>query len=454
MHVDLLVAEIGSTTTVVTAFTGLTGEPVVAAQGWASTTVAQGDVTIGLGQALEALRGSRGWADLSWDEFYACSSAAGGLKMTVHGLVYDMTAKAAQEAALGAGAVVRLVTAGELTPGDLEAVMNVRPNIILLAGGVDYGERQTAVTNARLLAGLAFDAPIIYAGNVAARQEVLAILGQAEKRVIVVDNVYPRIDDLNIEPTRRVIQQVFEEHIVVAPGMDRIRQLVTGPILPTPGAVMNAAILLREATGDLMLVDVGGATTDVHSVTEGSEEISKLLVNPEPVAKRTVEGDLGVYVNAVNLVERIGRSELALVLGFDPAPMLERPVLIPGDEQERAFVARLAAEAVKVAVARHAGRLRHLYGPTGRTTVAEGKDLSRVGTIVGTGGPLTALAEGRRILESILAPGRGRDLYPKRARVFIDRNYIAAATGIMARRHPGAARRLLLDSIGWEGATA
>lgn len=453
MRVSLLVADIGSTTTVVSAFQGLDKDPVMVAQGWAPTTVSEGegDVTSGLRRALDALSASVSWDDLSWDEFYACSSAAGGLKMTVHGLVYDMTAKAAQEAALGAGAVVKLVTAGELAESDLEAIMKVRPSIVLLAGGVDYGDRQTAVVNARRLADLALPAPIIYAGNRAARAEVVDALERGGKRVLVADNVYPRIDDLNVEPTRYLIQQVFEEHIVVAPGMERIRQLVDGPVMPTPGAVMNAARFLREVTGDVMMVDVGGATTDVHSVTEGSEEFAKLLASPEPLAKRTVEGDLGVYINAGNLAARIGSAELAMSLGFDPAPLLEQGVLVASSQRERALIARLAQEAVEAAVARHAGRLRYLYGPAGRITVAEGKDLSRVGTIIGTGGPLTALDEGRTILEGLLRPARGRELYPRKARVYIDRQYIAAATGVMARRYPAAARRLLLKSIDWKG---
>ena len=131
--------------------------------------------------------------DLQWGEMLASSSAAGGLKMTVHGLVYDMTVKAAREAALGAGAVLRFATAGELQPPDLEEIERIGLNIILLAGGVDYGERATAIANARHLAHLRPKAPVIYAGNVAARGQVAGILGDAGVKVFPVENVYPRI---------------------------------------------------------------------------------------------------------------------------------------------------------------------------------------------------------------------------------------------------------------------
>lgn len=449
MPVELLVAEIGSTTTLVSAFEGINGgSPRFLGQGWAPTTVAAGDVTVGLQEAIKDL-GHHSLPDTV--EMMASSSAAGGLRMTVHGLVYDMTVKAAREAALGAGAVIRLVTAGELQEEDLQQIKAIRPNIILLAGGVDYGERSTILHNARRLAELGLPVPVIYAGNVAAREEATRFLRERGIPVAAVENVYPRLDVLNIEPTRRSIQEVFERHIVSAPGMDRIRELVSGPIVPTPGAVMNAARLLYARLGDLMVVDVGGATTDVHSVTEGSEDVARLLVSPEPVAKRTVEGDLGVFLNARQVVARIGRERLEEELGFDLGPLLEAPPLIPQTAREVRFVERLTEEAVHAAVARHVGRLKHLYGPAGRTTVAEGKDLTRVKWIIGTGGPLTRLPGGREILARIARGSKGMELYPApEARVLLDRDYILAAAGVMAGRYPEAAADLALGSLGVE----
>ena len=159
MKLEIIVAEIGSTTTVVSGFTGLDSSPRLAGQGQGPTTVEEGDVRRGLNLALADLRDKLGAADLDWDHICACSSAAGGLKMTVHGLVYDMTVRAAREAALGAGAVLRHLTAGPIADSDLEKIAAIRPNIILLAGGVDYGERGIVLENAEKLASLDLPVP-------------------------------------------------------------------------------------------------------------------------------------------------------------------------------------------------------------------------------------------------------------------------------------------------------
>jgi hypothetical protein len=263
MKIDVLVAEIGSTTTVVNAFNNINSpDPVFLGQGQAPTSVLEGDVRIGLNSAIDDLAGSLNAQSIEYTEMIATSSAAGGLKMTVHGLVYDMTARAAKEAALGAGAIIHQVTAGKLRRTDLKKIEEIHPNIILLAGGVDYGERDTAIYNAELLAGLNLPIPLIYAGNVENQEEIKLIFEGTNYKLYIVDNVYPKIDELNVEPTRKVIQDAFEEHIIHAPGMEHVRDLVNGPIIPTPGAVMESSKLLYEKIGDVMVLDVGGATTD------------------------------------------------------------------------------------------------------------------------------------------------------------------------------------------------
>jgi len=448
MRIDVLVAEIGSTTTVINAFNGIgTPCPKFIGQGVAPTSVLQGDVTIGLKGAINDLKSKLKVDELIYGEMLATSSAAGGLRMTVHGLVYDMTVRAAKEAALGAGGIIKMVTAGKLRRTDLKKIKQINPNIILIAGGVDYGERETALYNMEQVVSLKLNVPIIYAGNIENREEVKEICEEAGVKIYIVDNVYPKIDVLNIEPTRRVIQDVFEEHIIHAPGMSTVREMVTGPIIPTPGAVMEAAKLLKDDLGDLVIFDVGGATTDVHSVTEGSEEISKILISPEPYAKRTVEGDLGVYVNSMHIVEKIGLEKLKEEFP-NAEQLIENIKPIPETKEEIKFVERLTKEAVLISLERHAGIIRYIYGPTGKKTVAEGKDLTNIKYIIGTGGALTRLPGRIDILKSILEKKKDVELYPgKDAQILIDNDYIFASLGVLSKKYPEDALILMKNSL-------
>ncbi len=228
-------------------------------------------------------------------ETFVNSSAAGGLRMTVHGLTYSMTARAAREAALGAGAIVKLVTAGKLSDFDLEEIRSIHPNIILLAGGVDFGETDIVLANAEKLASLgclrrcstlamppsasrsrrsSSDAGI----EVMTRRQRLPRRGRAQHRAA------PPADPRSLQPHTSS----------TPPGWPASASSPSWGILPTPGAVLRGAELFAEALGDCLVFDVGGATTDVHSVTDGSLEWASKLTEPEPRAKRTVEGDLGV----------------------------------------------------------------------------------------------------------------------------------------------------------------
>ena len=455
MKIDILVAEIGSTTTVVNAFTGI-GEnnPVFWGQGQAPTSVLDGDVRVGLDSAIKDLCRKNNTEKIEYDEMLATSSAAGGLKMTVHGLVYDMTARAAKEAALGAGGIIHYITAGRLRRTDLKKIQDIKPNLILLAGGVDFGERETAVYNAEMIKSLGMKTPVIYAGNCENREEVALIFdGESGEKLYVVDNVYPKIDDLNVEPCRKIIQDAFEEHIIHAPGMEHVRDMVNGPIIPTPGAVMECTKLLNECIGNVITLDVGGATTDLHSVTEDGDQISRILISPEPKAKRTVEGDLGVFVNMRNIVELIGEEELREELAdVDLDKVMTSYKAIPKTPEEIKFVERLTKEAVVKAVERHAGRIRYIYGPTGRNTVAEGKDLTQVKYIVGTGGALTRLPSRELLIKEITKYNdTGLLLFPgDHAEILIDNDYIMSSLGVLSLKHKSAAVKLLEASLNYK----
>jgi uncharacterized protein (TIGR01319 family) len=170
------------------------------------------------------------------------------------------------------------------------------------------------------------------------------------------------------------------------------------------------------------------------------------------LAKRTVEGDLGVYVNMKNVVELIGKENLIKELDMDIDYMMENHVPIPKTHEQIKFVERLAKEAVIRATVRHAGQIRNLYGTGGKTTIAEGKDLTEVKYIVGTGGALTRLPNRIKIMESIAKYNTtGTLLFPKeQANILVDNDYIMASLGVLSKKYPEAAFKLLLKSLGIE----
>lgn len=452
MKIDVLVYEIGSTTTLVNAFNGIdTDSPRFIGQGQAPTSVLEGDVRVGLKAAINDLAKNLGTDGIDYGIVFATSSAAGGLRMTVHGLVYDMTVKAARAAALGAGAIIKHATAGIMSDYDIEDVKAINPNLILLAGGTDYGERETAVENAKKLIASGLKVPVIYGGNIQNHHLIRALFEGTGIPLYITENVYPKLDLLNIEPARKIIHKVFEEHIVKASGMEHVRDMVTGNIIPTPGAVMEAAQLLYSAIGDLAVIDIGGATTDVHSVTQGSDEIAILQTTPEPFAKRTVEGDLGMYVNAHNVIDMIGREKLEKELGLDIDGVMESYKPIPETPEQFKLTQRLCLEAGITSISRHAGALRYIFTPKGRQTIAEGKDLTKLRYLVATGGALTRLPERESIMRRIAdCNENGMMLYPKPnvLQLLYDNHYIMASLGVLSKKFPEAALSLMKQSLG------
>ena len=452
MKIDVLVYEIGSTTTLVNAFDGIdTDRPRFLGQGQAPTSVLEGDVRVGLRSAVDDLAKNLGTDCVDYGIAFATSSAAGGLRMTVHGLVYDMTVKAARAAALGAGAIIKHATAGIMSDYDIEDIKAIDPNLILLAGGTDYGERETAIENAKKIVGSGMKVPVIYAGNIQNHHLIKDIFEGTGIPLYITENVYPKLDLLNIEPARKIIHKVFEEHIVKAAGMEHVRDMVTGNIIPTPGAVMESAQLLYNDIGDLAVIDIGGATTDVHSVTAGSDEIASIQTTPEPFAKRTVEGDLGLYVNAHNVIDMIGRDKLGKELGLDIDGVMEHYKPIPESEDQFILTQRLCLAAGITSVQRHAGALRYIYTPRGRQTIAEGKDLTKLKYLVATGGALTRLPDRENIMRRIAdCNDNGMMLFPKPSLLTLlyDRYYIMASLGVLSKKYPEAALRLMKQSLG------
>jgi uncharacterized protein (TIGR01319 family) len=430
----------------------------VIGSGQGPSTVAT-DVRIGMRAALADLE--RRAAKLPRFRYrLASSSAAGGLRMVTIGLVRELTAEAARQAALGAGAKLVGTFAYRLTASDLERIAQLAPDIILLAGGTDGGNLEVVLHNAAALAASAIDCPIVFAGNRAAADDARRLL--AAKTLACTGNVMPEFNQLDIEPARAAIRQVFIERIVHAKGIDRAAAEFDSVLMPTPAAVLEGARLLADGLpgvrglGALLVVDPGGATTDVHSVAAGEPAPGVIPQGlPEPRVKRTVEGDLGMRHNAAAIAEAAGLQAIAADAGLAPARAAALLAQVgadvgrlPANAEETAFDQALARAAVRLAVRRHCGTIETVYTTTGPVTVQRGKDLSRIDAVIGTGGALVASPDPRAVLRMALADAtEPLALKPRSPRLLLDREYLLYACGLLQSVEPQAALELALEHL-------
>ncbi len=414
------------------------------------STVAS-DITLGLDAALAEMALQMGGLP-NFRHRLASSSAAGGLRMVTVGLVPELTAKAARQAALGAGAKLAGTYSFELTQGDIDDIISTAPDIVLLCGGTDGGNHKVISHNAQRLAESALACPIVVAGNRSAADAVADDLRKAGKKIAVTENVMPAHLELNIEPARQAIRQLFIEHIVHAKGIDKARARFDAVLMPTPAAVLQGALNLaagEPGIGPLLVIDIGGSTTDVYSICDGKPSHSGVVYHglPEPYAKRTVEGDLGMRHNARSLVAETGLEIFAQEsgLGAETIEVLlqhcdEDTQWLPRSDSGRDFDRALATCAMRLAVTRHAGSHETVHTASGPLTLQRGKDLSEVATLIGTGGVLVHSRNPARMLGAALA---GNDtplsLRPRAARLLLDTDYVLYACGLLGAVEPDAA---------------
>ena len=418
------------------------------------TTIAT-DVLDGVAAVRADAEASAGVAS---DEVRACSSAGGGLRLAVVGYERAITAEAGSRVGLSAGARVVHVTAGPLDASGVRALRADRPDVVLLVGGTDGGNSEVLLHNARRLAAARLKAPVVVAGNVAVRDEVCARLLAGGRTALPTANVLPRIGVLDPSPARSAIREVFIRHVIGGKGLSKGPAFGRLVRAATPDAVLAGVELLADGAegvagvGDLVVVDVGGATTDVYSVVTPDAEEAALHREVVEVMwrERTVEGDLGMRWNAPGVVTAAASERLledTAALGAGAAARAADPGWLPSTDHDRAEDLVLARLAVTVALRRHA-RPSDPVVPDGPRRA--GKDLRSVRLVVGSGGVLRHAAAGA--VEQVLAPAVG-DLAggwkaPERARVVVDRAYVLAAAGLLAGDHPGAAARLLAAHLG------
>lgn len=469
----ILATDCGSTTTKAILIEKVGEEYRLIARGEAPTTVEAPfeDVTVGVLNAVRELQELTGRQLLDGDEriliregrgeagvdaYFSTSSAGGGLQMMVAGVVRTMTTESAQRAALGAGAIVVdaiSIDDGRLPYQKIERIRNVRPDMLLLSGGVDGGTVSHVVELAELIKaadpkprlGIGYRLPVIFAGNVAARPHVEEVL----KDVVdlrIVDNLRPTLEKEVLGPAREEIHNLFMEHVMAqAPGYHKLMEWTSAPIMPTPGAVgLLMETVARRRGITLLGVDIGGATTDVFSVFRGT-------------FNRTVSANLGMSYSMANVLLEAGLPQIQRWLPFEISEAvlrnrirnkMIRPTSIPQTLEDLMLEQAVAREALRLALEHHKSLAVELkgvqrqqelsafldYQSSGATLV----DLMELNLIIGSGGTLSHAP--RRVQAALMMV----DAFQPEGvtELAVDSIFMMPQLGVLSTLHPEAATQV------------
>ncbi|MEW6522344.1 MAG: glutamate mutase L [Bacillota bacterium] len=472
---SILATDCGSTTTKAILIEKVSGEYRLIVRGEAPTTVEAPfeDVTAGARNAIrevEELTGKRMLSESGVitprqpdgsgvDIFMSTSSAGGGLQMMVAGVVKTMTVESAQRAALGAGAIVMdaiAVDDGRKPHQKIQRIRHLRPDMILMSGGIDGGTLTHVVEVAELISaadprprlGIGFKLPIIFAGNVKAREHVKNILGE-KTDLRIVDNLRPVLEKEVLEPAREEIHNLFMEHVMAqAPGYNKLMQWTPVPIMPTPGAVgICMQTTAKENKTSVIGVDIGGATTDVFSVFGDDGELFN----------RTVSANLGMSYSICNVLLEAGLANIMRWVPFhiDEGDLrnrirnkMIRPTTIPQTLEELMIEQAIAREALRLAFEHHKSLAVGLRGVQRQRTISEvfeqaGSDvtyinLTELGILVGSGGVLSHAP--RRVQSALMM----LDAFQPEGTTMlaVDSIFMMPQLGILSTIHPRAAMQV------------
>lgn len=397
------------------------------------------------------------------DLYLSTSSAGGGLQMLVGGVVKQMTAESAQRAALGAGAIVMDTLCADDGREDferIERIRHLRPDIVLLTGGVDGGSRSHVLELAELILAAAprprfgetLQLPVIYAGNREAADEVRQIVERIAQ-VCVVDNVRPTLEAENLGPAREAIHEFFLTHVMShSPGYAKLLRWTPLPIMPTPAAVGNMVQSYARRTGrQVLCVDIGGATTDVFSVFLNNEG--------EPVFNRTVSANYGMSYSIANVLVEAGVNNIARWLPYEleDAELRDRlrnkmirPTSIPQTLEDLWLEQAVCREALRLSLIHHRQLAVGLSGIQQRRGIAdifsqkksryELVDMLALDMVIGSGGVLSH-APHRLSAALMMIDGFGLEGLTQ---LCVDSIFMMPHLGVFASVYPQAAEEVFI----------
>ncbi|MDU5806835.1 MAG: methylaspartate mutase accessory protein GlmL [Peptoniphilus harei] len=413
--------------------------------GASSYTTVETDVREGFNKAYKKLREI---SDVEYDKILGCSSASGGLKVIAIGFSKNLTTDAARLASLSSGARILNVYSYELRDEEVEEIKSAGADIIVLCGGTDHGNRDNIIYNAKKLAKGSVRTPVVVAGNIDTHEEIRDIFNKADVPCDFTENVMPTTNTINYRPLRKTIGDLFIKTIAHAKGIDLLSKDFE-ILLPTPVAVQKAMSVYAKYLDKVILsVDIGGATTDIHSIGKtyyGEENVISPPID-EPYEKRTVEGDMGMRYSATALYESVG-DEPFLKFGIKDAKektefRFNHTNYIPDNDEDLYFDNTLCYIATHTSLMRHIGHIKKIKTPTRTIYEQYGKDLRPAEMFIGTGGSLINSDDPKKILSAI------RDLDEKYlinrdVKCYLDKDYILSSAGLISTVDEEASYNLL-----------
>jgi len=361
------------------------------------------------------------------DLYVSTSSAGGGLQMMVAGVVKSMSGESAERAALGAGSIVMDVLAsndGRKPHEKITRIRQLRPDMILLSGGVDGGTTKHVVELAEILKaanpqprlGSDYKLPVIYAGNKKASDEIINTLGD-QTDLTIVENIRPVLERENLNPSRDIIHDLFMEHVMQqAPGYNKLMSWTDAPIMPTPGAVGSLIEMIAEEEKiSVVGVDIGGATTDIFSVFQNQ-------------FNRTVSANLGMSYSICNVLAEASLNNVLRWVPFDIdekeltnriGNKMIRPTTVPQSMEELKIEQAIAREALRLSFIQHKAFAVNLKGVQKERTISDAFeqsdsglsliDMMELDLLVGSGGVLSHAPRreqsARMLIDSFLPEG-------------------------------------------------
>ena len=420
------------------------------------------DARIGLDQCFRSVK-----KVLTEEEFdnslkLSTSSAAGGLRMAVIGLTRSLSITAGRDAVFGAGAKVMGTFYGKLNEEQIRELEQLDLEIILLCGGYENGNVTMLLHNARMIAQSKIHAPVVYSGNKKVAKQVRLLMSSHKKECFIIDNILPNVGILNIEPSQEIIRHLFMQRITNMKGLAGVKESLGDILMPTPAAVLAAGELLSQGTkkqegmGPLMMVDVGGATTDIYSfIINKGYDGAKIVGSLEPFGKRTVEGDMGMRESSICLYNEVEEGKLAREANVSKEKFrtsietrITETSFLADSEEEYRIDHTIAKNAVRISARRHAGKLSDTYyGNCER--VQRGKNLTDIRMVIGTGGPIVNSRHPEEILKQIEKdPNGDRDiLLPLSVETYVDKEYVFYAAGLLRAYDEEAAYEIMKKSI-------